>query len=82
MGEREKKFAADAEIRTVRYRGPDRREEPPDAEADVSTEVTFDSKGNPVLDMRTKVPRRRHDDDTVDLLKCLDDSALSLEEDD
>jgi hypothetical protein len=32
-----------------------------------------------VLEVRTDVPRRREDDNTIDLLKCLDADALNLE---
>jgi hypothetical protein len=32
-----------------------------------------------VLEVRTDVPRRREDDHTIDLLKCLDADALKLE---
>jgi hypothetical protein len=41
--------------------------------------VKFDAKGNPVLEVRTDVPRHREDDKTIDLLKCLDADALGLE---
>jgi hypothetical protein len=83
MADPKKPFAADSEIETFRYRGPDRRGRfPGDAvEAEVATEVSYDSKGNPVLKIRTDSPRRRKDDDTLDLLKCLEDSNLSLEDD-
>jgi hypothetical protein len=42
------------------------------------TEIRFDAKGNPIWEMRATLPRRRADDDTVDLLKCLDIGSLSL----
>lgn len=76
-------FAANSEIETFRYRGPDRRGRSPEdqGEPEVATEVTFDAKGNPVLSIRTDAPRRRQGDDTLDLLKCLQDSDLSLEDD-
>jgi len=79
----DKSFAAGAEIETFRYRGPDRREGDANASTkpEVSREVRFNANGDPVLDVRTDVSRRRKDDDTVDLLKCLEDTALSIAED-
>lgn len=44
------------------------------------TDVDRDAKGNPVLKIRVESPRRRKDDDTVNLLKILDVDALSLED--
>ena len=41
-------------------------------------EVEFDAKGNPVWQVRVDSPSRRQDDDTFDLLKCLDVEGLSL----
>ena len=49
---------------------------------ETSSRVRFDEKGNPVFEIRTDTPRRRKDDDTIDLLKCLENESLSLEEDD
>jgi hypothetical protein len=43
--------------------------------------LTYDAKGNPVWEWRENLPRRRHDDSTVDMLKCLDSGALTLAED-
>jgi hypothetical protein len=43
--------------------------------------LTYDAKGNPVWEWRENRPRRRHDDSTVDMLKCLDSGALTLAED-
>ena len=72
-------FPANPEITTFRYRGPDRREnEAPQEQEKAFGEVKFDSKGNPVWETRVDVPRRRKEDDTIDLLKCLDDESLSL----
>jgi hypothetical protein len=71
-------FAASAEIATRRYRGPDRREGQDKAPDDVAVEIRFDAKGNPVWEMRTTAPRRREDDDTFDLLKCLQVDSLSI----
>jgi hypothetical protein len=79
-------FATDQEIVTFRYRGPDRRGA---VSIDIKEfmkgekvgEVTFDAKGNPIWQLKVDIPRRREDDDTIDLLKCLDVDSLSLEDD-
>jgi hypothetical protein len=42
--------------------------------------VTYDAKGDPVWEWRVDVPRRREDDPTLDLLKCLDLNDLRLED--
>lgn len=42
--------------------------------------VTYDAKGDPVWEWRVNVPRRREDDSTIDLLKCLDVADLRLED--
>jgi hypothetical protein len=42
--------------------------------------VTYDAKGDPVWEWRVDVPRRREDDSTIDLLKCLDVNDLRLED--
>lgn len=64
------------------YDGPERRAaggEP----AKPRKEIRYDAKGNPVLDLRTdEVARRRRDDDTLDLIKCLDIDTLELEDED
>ena len=44
-------------------------------------EVGFDAKGNGVWEWKTEEPRRREDDPTIDLIKCLDIDALTLAED-
>lgn len=75
------RWATDAEIITETYRGPDRRKQEDDEDT-ISKEVRFDEQGNSVLDVRTDVPRRREDDDTVDLIESLDADALGLELDD
>ena len=78
---KDKDFARNAEIVTLRYRGPNRRDDnQDDTLAEVAREVRQDDKGNPVLDMRTNASRRRKDDDTIDLLKCLDAEDLEVEE--
>jgi hypothetical protein len=74
-----KDFAANAKIVSRTYRGPDRRDSDQKDNAKVERTVKFDAKGNPVLEVRTDVPRRRGDDNTIDLLKCLDADALNLE---
>jgi hypothetical protein len=79
----EKPFPTDPEIVTFRYRGPDRRGQFSDdgTSGESTGTVRWDDKGNPVWEVRMDIPRRREDDDTIDLLKCLDNSLLSLEED-
>ena len=81
--EKKPRFAENSEVETFRYRGPDRRDNETEEQLDdmLSRQIRFDAKGNPVLDVRTNVPRRREEDDTIDLLKCLDNSQLSIEED-
>ena len=81
MAKTKRQFAANAAIKTPSYRGPDRRLPSGHSETGISKEVTSDAKGNPVLDIRSTAPRRREDDDTLDLIKCLDESALSIQED-
>jgi hypothetical protein len=72
-------FAADAKVVSRTYRGPDRRDGDKVESSRVERTVKFDAKGNPVLEVRTDVPRHREDDKTIDLLKCLDADALGLE---
>jgi hypothetical protein len=81
---KDKPFPANPKIVTSRYRGPDRRGRYPDEETDTqpSGEVVFDAKGNPVWRVRVDVPRRRKDDDTIDMLKRLEVDSLSLADDD
>jgi chorismate-pyruvate lyase len=81
--EKKPRFAENPEVETFRYRGPDRRDKETEEKLDdvLSRQIRFDAKGNPVLDVRTNVPRRREEDDTIDLLKCLDNSQLSIEDD-
>ncbi len=74
-----KDFAANTEVASRTYRGPDRRDPEQVENSRVERTIKFDAKGNPVLEVRTDVPRRRGDDDTIDLLKCLDADALNLE---
>lgn len=77
------RFAANAKVVSRTYRGPDRRSPDQDAAGNVERTVKFDARGNPVLEVRTDVPRRREDDRTIDLLKCLnaDELELTLEDD-
>jgi hypothetical protein len=72
-------FAADAKVVSRTYRGPDRRAPDQADNSKVERTVKFDAKGNPVLEVRTDVPRHRADDNTIDLLKCLDADALNLQ---
>jgi hypothetical protein len=72
-------FAADAKVVSRTYRGPDRRDPEQADNSKVERTVKFDAKGNPVLEVRTDVPRHRADDNTIDLLKCLDADALNLQ---
>ena len=74
----EPQFAATAPVVTRRYRGPDRRLSHKNTE-DVAVDVRFDAKGNPVWEMRATGPRHRKDDDTLDLLKCLNVDSLSID---
>ncbi len=77
-----KDFAADAPVVSRTYRGPDRRDPDQVENSTVERTIKFDAKGNPVLEVRTDAPRRREDDNTIDLLKCLDADALKLEVED
>jgi hypothetical protein len=84
---KDKPFPANPKVVTFRYRGPDLRGTEPEDEADMPApsklgDVKFDAKGNPVLQIRADEPRRRKDDDTIDLLKRLELESLSLADDD
>jgi len=72
-------FAKDAEVQSRTYRGPNRRDPNNTDDSQVSRQIKFDAKGNPVLEVRVDVPRRREDDKTIDLLKCLDADGLNLQ---
>jgi hypothetical protein len=61
----------------VEYEGNERRT---GRKPDVHTDIHFDAKGNPVWEVRVETPGRRADDDTIDLLECLD-ADLFLEPD-
>lgn len=70
-------------VATQDYRGPERRARSADAsEPKLSKRIRFDAKGNPVWEVRVETPGRRADDDTVDLLKCLEPDELTLADDD
>ena len=62
------------------FPGSDRRKPKLAAKPATRSEVTFDAKGNPVWEVRVEAPRRREDDDTVDLLQILDSDELSLQD--
>jgi hypothetical protein len=69
------------EIATPTYRGADRRRRQRDESEDhFSGRVRFDPRGNPIWEARVDVIRRRRDDKTVNLLKCLENDRLALEE--
>ena len=80
-------FGSDQEIVTFRYRGPDRRERRSFNMGDLLSpdeklgDVTFDAKGNPIWQLKVELPRRRKEDDTLDLIKCLDVDTLALADD-
>lgn len=62
------------------YQGPDRRKEKDLTKPE--HRLGFDAKGDPVWEVRADgIQRRRSNDDTVNLLKCLVPDSLSLEED-
>ena len=70
-------------IITPTYRGPDRRRsDQSQDDVEVYQTVVASKVGEVILDVRTNARRRREDDMTVNLLKCLDISALSLEDSD
>ena len=59
------------------YSGPERRK----AQCAPEHVVRFDAKGDPIWEVRTDhIPRRREEDDTINLLKCLVPESLSLED--
>ncbi len=61
------------------YDGPERRK----AQCAPEHRIRFDAKGDPIWEVRTDhIPRRREDDDTINLLRCLVPESLSLEDDD
>ena len=71
-------FANKKKVITRTYRGPDRRDRE-GASTGVAAEITRDAKGNPVLSLRAEGPRRREDDDTLDLIGALNADSLQLE---
>ena len=44
----------------------------------ISRQIRFDDKGNTIMDVRVDAPRRRKEDNTIDLLECLDADSLGL----
>jgi hypothetical protein len=69
------------EIITPGYRGPDRRtHDQAQQDAEIYQTVISNAAGDVILDVRTNARRRREDDMTVNLLKCLDISDLSIED--
>ena len=81
---KDKPSPCDPKIAASSGQASDRRRESAeqDEKQQLSSGVHFDAKGNPVLEIRAEAPRRRKDDDTIDLLKCLDDESLSLVDED
>ena len=75
---RHRSIGKESAISNRSYRGPDRRDPNAANPVEVTRTVRHDDKGNPVLEVRAVAPRRRNDDDTIDLLKCLDPEALQL----
>ena len=80
---KDKNSARGAGVAEDSYIGPNRRDPKGKDDKKISREYKFDDKGNSVLEVRTDARRRRLDDDTIDLLECLDvdDVKLELEED-
>jgi hypothetical protein len=78
-----KPLPSDSDVAMPRYRGPDRRDADADEENVESVlNVEFDVKGDPVLQAKSSVPRRREDDKPVNLLDHLDLDSLSLQDED
>lgn len=48
------------------------------SETGISRQIRFDDKGNAIMDVRVDAPRRRKEDNTIDLLECLDADSLGL----
>ena len=68
-------------INTPSYRGPERRShDQAKDDAEVYQTVISNPAGDVILDVRTNARRRREDDMTVNLLKCLDISDLDIED--
>lgn len=78
--ERGPESASEASGESDPHAGTERRTDSAD-HPETHTEIRFDDKGNPVWEVRADTPRRRKDDDTIDLLKTLDVESLSLEGD-
>lgn len=68
-------------INTPRYSGPERRSrDQARDDAEIYQTVVSNPAGEVILDVRTNARRRREDDMTVNLLKCLDISELDIED--
>jgi hypothetical protein len=68
-------------INTPGYRGPDRRSRDQTRDdVEVYQTVISNPAGEVILDVRTNARRRREDDMTVNLLKCLDIAELDIED--
>ena len=69
------------DINTRTYRGPDRRrQKATEDDVQIYQEVVSNAKGDLYLDVRTNARRRREDDMTVNLLKCLQIDELDLDD--
>ena len=69
------------EVITPSYRGPDRRShDQAQEDAEIYQTVISNPAGDVILDVRTNARRRREDDMTVNLLKCLDIAELGIED--
>ena len=80
---KDKDNSSDSEIVTPKNREHDRRVADPVSNEPVpSVRVDHDSRGSTVLNVTTVTPRRRADDDTVNLQKLLDVDSLSIDDDD
>ena len=78
-----KPFPSNPKIVTPSYRGPDRRESNADeSTVEVVNSVSFDVKGDPVLQLRVDLPRRREDDKPINELDHLNLDSLSLQDED
>jgi hypothetical protein len=73
------KPTAPASAKKERRRAGKRGQPPPPPKAIGA--VGRDDLGNAVWEWRVDVPRRRDDDPTIDLVKCLDVGGLSIEDD-
>jgi len=65
-----------------KHSGSERRRSKRARNSDLRPEatVTFDAKGNPVMDVWIETPRRRATDESIDILECLVPNSLSIAE--